>query len=175
MMAAANFKWEPPKLDLSVDRYNAFKAWKDRYDDYAVVSKLEAEEPAYKCSILRYCFTEETRKIHNTLNLTEEEQKDSKVIIQKLELFAKGTVNETMERHTFNNRNQEDGESFDDFLTELKLLRKNCNFCDTCSDGLLRDRIVGGIRDSVLRQKLLSEEKLTLKKAEEACRAREKA
>ena len=128
-------------MDLTVDRYNAFKAWKDRFDDYAVVSKLDQEDPAYQCSILRYCFTEETRKIYNTLALTEEEKKNSKVIVEKLESFAQGTVNETMERHTFNTRNQEEGESFDDFLTELKLLRKNCNFCDACSDGLLRDRI----------------------------------
>ena len=140
-----------------------------------MVSKLDAETPEYRCSVLRYCFTEDTRRIYNTLTLTEEEKKDPKEIIKKLEEFAKGTVNETLERHTFNNRNQEEGESFDDFLTELKVLRKNCNFCATCTDGLLRDRIVGGIRDSALRQKLLSEEKLTLKKAEDVCRAREKA
>ena len=40
---ASEVKWEPPKLDLSVDRYNAFKTWNDRFSDYAVVSKLEAE------------------------------------------------------------------------------------------------------------------------------------
>ena len=78
--------------------------------------------------MLRYTFTEETRKIYNTLNLTPDEAKDDKVIITKLETFAKGTVNETLERHTFNSRTQEEGESFDDFLTELKVLLKNCNF-----------------------------------------------
>ena len=116
---ATGLKWEPPKLDLSVDRLNAFKTWKDRFSDYAVVSKLEEESAEYKCSILRYCFTEDTRRIYNTLNLSEEDAKDYTVIITKLEEFAKGTVNETMERHTFNNRNQEEGESFDDFLTDL--------------------------------------------------------
>ena len=84
-MAGANLKWEPPKLDLSVDRYNAFKTWKDRFDDYAVVSKLEQEDPAYQCSILRYCFSEDTRKIYNTLTMTELEQKDMKIIVTKLE------------------------------------------------------------------------------------------
>ena len=172
-MAGANLKWEPPKLDLSVDRYNAFTVWKDRFDDYAIVSKLDQEDPAYQCSILRYCFTEDTRKIYNTLTMTELERKDSKVIMTKLEEFAKGTVNETMERHIFYHRHQDEGEPFDDYLTELKNLRKNCNFCDTCTNGLLRDQIVGGIRDSTLRQKLLGEEKLTLTKAEAACRARE--
>ena len=133
-------------MDLSVDRYSALKAWKDRWTDYVVVSKLDQETAAYQCSTLRYTFTEETRKIYNTLVLTEEEKNDCKAIIEKLESFAKGTVNETMERHTFNNRNQEEGETFDDFLTELKVLQKNCNFCENCSEGLLRDRIVGDSR-----------------------------
>ena len=30
-----NRNWEPPKLDLSVDRYNAFKAWHDRVQEEA--------------------------------------------------------------------------------------------------------------------------------------------
>ena len=95
-----------------------------------------------------YTFTEDTRKIYNTFTLTAEEAKDASKIIEKLEIFAKGTVNETMERNTFNSRSQEEGEAFDDFLTELKVLSKNCNFCATCHDGLLRDRIVAGIRDN---------------------------
>ena len=167
--------WEPPKLDLSVDRYVAFKAWHDKWADWAVVTKLDQENAAYKVSMLRYAFTEETRRIYNTLTLSDAEAADHNAIIAKLKEFAKGTVNETMERHSFNSRNQEEGETFDDYITELKILRKNCNFCENCSDGLLRDRIVGGIRDTALRQKLLSEEKLTLKKTEETCRAREKA
>ena len=105
-------KWEPPKLDLSVDRHCAFKAWKDRWTDYVVVTKLAAESPEFQSSTLRYTFTEETRKIYNTFNLTADEAKNVATIIEKLETFAKGTVNETMERHTFNSRFQEDGEAF---------------------------------------------------------------
>ena len=172
---AGSLKWEPPKLDLSVDRYNAFELWYQRWTDYAVVTKLAAEEETYKCSMLRYSFTEDTRKIYESLQLTDAEKLNSATIIEKLKEFAKGTVNETLERHTFNSRYQQEGELFDDFLTDIKTLSKNCNFCVTCHDGLIRDRIVQGIRDSSVRQKLLSEEKLALKKAEEICRAREKA
>ena len=96
-------------------------------------------------------------------------------MLEALETFARGVVNETMERHTFNNRTQEDGEKFDEYLTEIKLLSKNCNFCNQCYESLLRDRIVGGIKCDITRQKLRSEKDLTLKKAEEICRASEKA
>ena len=174
-MAEYKPQFEPPKLDLSVDRLCAFKAWKDRWTDYAVVTELEQKSAEYQCSMLRYTFTEETRKIYNTLGLTTDEAKNATTIIQKLETFAKGTVNETMERHTFNSRRQEEGEPFDDFLTELKHLSKDCNFCPNCHDGLLRDRIVAGIRDHPLRRKLLSTDALDLKKTEDLCRATEKA
>ena len=130
--AAATLRWEPPKLDLSVDRYNAFKCWHERWKDYAVVSKLAEESEEYKCSVLRYTFSEDTRRIYESLQLSDDDKKNSATIITKLEVFAKGTVNETMERHTFNSRVQQDGEMFDDFLTEIKLLSKDCNFCDTC-------------------------------------------
>ena len=52
---------------------------------------------------------------------------------------------------------------------------KNCNFCENCIDRLLRDRIVNGIRDDVVRKTLLSEKKLTLEATIEKCRAQEKA
>ena len=175
MAAATPNNWQPPLLDLSVDRYAAFKSWKARWSNYKVVTKLDDQAVEYQCSMLRYTFSEETRKIYDTLGLTGDEEKDPKVILEKLESFAKGTVNVRMERHAFNTRNQEEGELFDDFLTEIKILSKNCAFCDTCYDGLIRDRIVAGIRDRQLRQKLLADDKLDLKKAEDTCRAKEKA
>ena len=170
-----NLNWEPPKLDLSVDKHSAFKLWKERYTDYCVVTKLADEDAAYRCSTLRYTFTEETRKIYNTLGLTEAEQANDTTIIAKLEEYSKGTVNQMMERYLFFDRDQDDGECCDDFITDIKHLSKNCNFCDTCGPSLIRDRIVGGIKDSSLRQKLLSDPDLDLKKAEDQCRAKEKA
>ena len=92
-----------------------------------------------------------------------------------MEKFAKGIVNETLERHLFNSRCQEEGELFDDFLTDIKILSKNCGFCGSCHDSLVRDRIVAGISDDQLRKRLLSDSKLDLQKAENICRSYEKA
>ena len=173
-MATTN-NWQPPILDLSVDRYAAYKSWISRWTDYKVVTKLDEQSVEYQCSMLRYTFSEETRRIYDTFALTEEQEKDPKVILDKLESFAKGTVNRTMERHIFYNRDQEEGELFDDFLTDVKYLTKNCSFCATCHDSMITDRIVEGVRDNQLRQKLLADDKLDLPKAEACCRAKEKA
>lgn len=161
--------WTPPILDLAVDRYAAWKNWNEKWKDYGVVTELEKKPKDYQCSILRYTFTDETRKIYNTLKLSEEDSKDPEKIITVSDNFAKRVINETLERHTLNSRTQEIEESFDDFITDVKIFSKNCNFCDNCHDSLIRDRIVAGIRDD------RSENKLTLKTAEDICRAKEKA
>ena len=160
-----------PVLDLAVDRYAAWKIWKAKWADYVLLTELNNKPDEYQCALLRYTFTSETRNIYDSLNLSEADSKKMNRVLEALETFARGVVNETMERHTFNNRTQEDGEKFDEYLTEIKLLSKNCNFCNQCYESLLRDRIVGGIKCDITRQKLLLEKDLTLKKAEEICRA----
>lgn len=165
----------PPSLDLSIDRYAAWKTWKQKWNDFVMITNLRNEDAAYVAAMIRYTFTDETRNIYESLSLSEDENKDPAIILQKLEEFARGLVNETLERHNFNSRRQEENESFDDFLTEIKLLSKNCNYCENCYPGLLRDRIVAGVRSDTVRKKLLSENELTIERTINVCRAAEKA
>ena len=135
----------PPILELSVDRFAAFHTWKEKWQDYVLLSDLATKDNSYQGAMLRYTFSSETRNIYESFNLSNVEKNDpAAIIIAKVEEFARGIVNETLERHKFFKRLQEEGECFDDFLTEVKLLSKNCNFCNTddCFGSLLRDRIV---------------------------------
>ena len=165
----------PPSLDLSVDRYAAWTIWRRKWSDYSLLTKLSEQPVEYQRALLRYTFTDETRNIYESFNLSTEDAKNPNKILDALDTFSRGMVNETLERHLFNSRKQDDGEKFDDFLTDLKILSKNCNFCADCYPGLLRDRIVGGIQDDKIRQNLLADNKLTLEQAEHICRAGEKA
>ena len=116
----------------------------------------------------------ERRHIYDSFNLNENDWKNPETIAYRFETFAKGIINETMERHSFNNKKQEDGETFDNFLTNIKVLSKKCNFCNQCYPSILRDRIVCGIRDDHIHQILLADPKLTPEKAE-ICHTTEKA
>ena len=160
-------KLQAPVLDLNVERYAAFRSWKEKWEDYVMLSRLDQKENKMQAAMLRYTFTSDTRKIYNSLSLSDAQKEDPTAIITALETFAKGTINETLERHKFNCRQQQDGEKFDDFLTELKVLATNCNFCVTCYPGLLRDRIVGGIQSDHVRKLLLAEKNLTFETAVE--------
>ena len=67
-----------------------------------------------------------------------------------------------MQRNIFNLINQRSDESIDEYVTELKHLSKNCNFCDCLCDSLLRDKLVMGIVDKEARKKLLQIKMLIL-------------
>ena len=71
--------------------------------------------------------------------------------------FAIGEVNETYEGHIFNQRHQDESESFELFLSALPKLIKTCNYFETCVNSILCDRIVLGIQDTNTQQALLKE------------------
>ena len=68
-----------------------------------------------------------------------------------------------------------EGEPFDNFITDIRILSKNCNYCEQCYPGILRDCIFAGVRNDLLHKKLLAEQKLILDKAIRICRASENA
>ncbi len=61
-------------------------------------------------------------------------------------------------------RKQEPGESADSFITAVHKLAEHCNF-GPLKDELIRDRVVVGIRDLSLSEKLQMDSDLTLSKA----------
>ena len=75
-------------------------------------------------------------------------------------------------RYKFHLRVQQAGESFEQFLTELKLLVKDCGYADP--DEMVRDRVVIGCYSSKAREKLIHEgSDLTLEKAIDIARKEE--
>ncbi|XP_055584922.1 uncharacterized protein LOC129737785 [Uranotaenia lowii] len=68
-------------------------------------------------------------------------------------------------RFRFTTRVQEPNETLEDFILSLKMQAEFCNFGDSKSSMIL-DRIVAGVRDVNLRQRLLIEQNLTQEMAE---------
>ena len=74
-----------------------------------------------------------------------------------------------MIRHNFNTRNQRPGEGFELYYTELRNTVKDCEF-GSLEDNFLRDRLVCGIIDEIVREKLLQVQDLTLEECVNMCR-----
>ena len=72
--------------------------------------------------------------------------------------------NTIFERAKFNMRIQGENEPVDAFITDLYALAEHCGYADL-HDEMIRDRIVVGLRDARLSEKLQLDEALTLDKA----------
>ena len=68
---------------------------------------------------------------------------------------------------------QEAGESYDHCRTVLRQLADRCEFETITADQILRDKLVFGIQDSEVRERLLREKNLSLQKSDEICQAHE--
>lgn len=117
---------------------------------------------------------EEAISIANTFDLSEEEEFSYAKLVDKFKAYAAPEKNETYLRFLFNRTKQQEGETFDHFLTEARTRIKECGFGGgALEDSILRDRIVEGISDKRLQQALIKNAKLDLKTAIEECRATE--
>ena len=140
-----------------------------------LLTGLADAEPNIQLAALKNSMTPESRRVLRNLDLSEAQRADPEAVMTALERFAVGQINEVIERKKFNERFQAEGELFDDFLTALRELSRSCNFCDTCNDSLIRDRIVMGLRSAETVKRLCAVQNLSLARAIDLCRADEAA
>ena len=166
----------PPPVCLDSNISENWRYFKQKWRNYAVITKLANQTAQYQVALLLHVLGEQALKIYNGFTFTStEENRTVDEILQKFDEFAIGDVNETYERYVFHSRNQNEGETFESFLTALRSLIKTCRYCDNCVDSVLRDRIVLGIRDTQTQQLLLRERGLTLAKTIDICKTAEAA
>ncbi|CAB0028814.1 unnamed protein product [Trichogramma brassicae] len=99
--------------------------------------------------------------------------KEYKELVEVMEKQLKPKPSEAMQRCTFHTARQNGNEKIADFVARLKKLAINCNF-EKLNDAL-RDQLVCGLSDTVIKVQLFEEKNLTLEKAVEIAIARESA
>ena len=92
--------------------------------------------------------------------------------MEKFDAFCNPRKNTVYERYVFFSRNQENGESIDHYVTVLKTMSDTCEFGEL-RESLIRDRVVFGIQDNSVRERLLRDHELTLQTAIEKVRSAE--
>ncbi|KAF0307558.1 Transposon Ty3-I Gag-Pol polyprotein [Amphibalanus amphitrite] len=97
---------QPDRLDLSTDRGDAFRSWKERWDDFYLLAGIASMQPNAQMAALRSCLTDDTNRVVRNLPLTPEERQDVNAVLAQLETYAIGQVNEVLERKRFNSRVQ---------------------------------------------------------------------
>ena len=110
--------------------------------------------------------------ILSSFGLNDDKKKDYDTVVERFERHFVKKRNVIFECAKFNQRKQEEGESVDDFVTALYCLSEHCQYGELRNE-MIRDRIVVGLHDSSLSEKLQLKADLTLEKAITSTRQRE--
>ena len=168
---AGSIQLQPPQ-PFEFKKPDKWEKWKQRFEQFLVASGLEKEDDSRKVSMLLYCLGEEAEGVLLSTNISEESRKKYKDVIKKFDAHFRVRRNVIYERAHFNKRDQKEGESAEEYVTALYELVKTCEY-GTLRDEMLRDRLVVGIWDTALSDKLQLDSTLTLESAKKAIRQKE--
>ena len=139
------------------------------YLDVSMPDKSDKE----KAKAFLYLIGQQGREIYRTMEFTTEaKDRTIKELLDKFNGYCNPKENVTVERHKFFMRSQEPNENIDQYATELSSLAATCDF-GNLRDSLIKDRIVCGILEHSVKERLLREPDLDLNKALQICRASE--
>ena len=97
-----------------------------------------------KCSAFLYIIGQEGREIFNTMTILDEDVDKLDTLFNKFKEYCAPRENITVWRHRFHTRVQGKTETIDQYVTDLKIMSKNCKF-GALEDEMLRDKIVCGV------------------------------
>ena len=158
-MAATYQVSQPGPFDFSSPE--EWPKWLRRFERFRQASGLSEKSEEAQVNTLIYCMGDQADNILHSFKLSVENAKKYDVVKEKFQEHFVKRRNVIFERAKFNNRKQEPGEAVDNFITSLYAFADHCNY-GTLHDEMIRDRIVVGIQDSSLSEKLQLDAELTL-------------
>ncbi|XP_039304646.1 uncharacterized protein LOC120357660 [Solenopsis invicta] len=161
----------PAPLEFSGNIAENYKKFKQRVDIYMTANDFHKKSEEVKVAIFLNTIGEEGIDIFNNFQLSEVDQKKYDLVVKKFDEYFLPKKNVVYESFLFYKKVQESNEPVDNFVKELKKLARNCEFPD--EQDMIRDRLVLGIADTTVQEKLLSVTDLKLEKAIETARAKE--
>ena len=147
--------------------------WAKQFETYYTAAELGSKGKNVQIAILLNAAGAEAQEVHEQFTFAETEDKeDYKLVLKKFDLYCRPRKNVVYDRHRFWSRNQCEEEPVDKWVKELRVIAKDCDF-DTQEDNMIRDKIVFGVHDKRVQERMLRDGNLDLKKAVELCRAAE--
>ena len=137
-----------------------------------MASGLVEKDEIRQVSTLLYCLGEDAEDVLDTTRISGEDKKKYNKVVETFDNYFEVRKNVIFEHARFNKRNQLPDESVEQFITEIHRMAESCEF-GVMKDELIQDRLVVGICDNALSERLQMETELTLDKAKRLIRQRE--
>ena len=165
---------KPPEA-FSFEEPNApqrWARWEKQFHTYFTAAELSGKTAEVQVARLLNAAGPEAQKIHELFTFaSEDEKKDYKAVLKKFSEYVRPKKNLPFERYTFWSRSQKEGEPFDKWLKDLRLIAKDCEFAE--EDNMIRDNIVFYVYDKRVQERMLRKSYLDLKDAMDMCRSAE--
>ncbi|ELU14895.1 hypothetical protein CAPTEDRAFT_210932, partial [Capitella teleta] len=156
-MQKPSMNWKAENLHREWQRFN-----KDF--SYYCMGPSTPKEEEVKVGYLLLFVGERGHEIHESVSLSKENQKKLKENLMVFKNFTSPRKNTLRSGYKFDRRQQGEVETFDNFVTDLRIILRYCGFQD--GDRRLGDAIVFNCHHEKVREKCLDEgDKLTLEKA----------
>lgn len=162
--SVCNYVKPVENLNMSGNLSENWKRFKLNFDIFSVAAGVDKLSEAVKIATFLNAVGTEALEVYQTFDLDADSKTKYSKVIKSFEDFCSPKKNQVFERFTFYNRNQGEREPFENFLTDLKKLARSCEFGEQ-EEAMIRDRIVLGINDKLLQERLLQMEDLDMKTA----------
>ena len=143
----------PNSFSLEGNLLQNWKTWKQNFTLFMTVTEYNGKSDEVKTSL---CLS------------TEDFMKYNKVLAH-FEAYFGPRKNINYSRFKFFTHRQEPGQTFDDYLTEMRKLSSDCHLFKLRKSSL-RDMLIIGLNDQSLEERLMRESNLDLTKTIDTCR-----
>ncbi|UYV64395.1 K02A2.6-like [Cordylochernes scorpioides] len=138
--------------------------WIRKFERFRQASGLINNPENEQVNMLVYCMGDNADDILLSCKIASDQLENYGKVIECFENHFIPRRNIIYERARFNQRCQQEGEKVNEFITALHSLAEHCNF-GMLHDELIKDRIVVGVRDRALSERMQLDTDLTLVKA----------
>lgn len=169
---AQQFTIDPPSA-FDFHAPSEWTKWIRRFERFRIASGLKNQDESEQINMLIYTMGDKADDIFLSFKLSDSDSKKYDTVTSRFNSHFVPKVNVIFERSKFNTRVQEVGESVEEFITALHKLSVTCDydkFGNGMQEELIRDRLVIGLLDKKVNQKLQLEDKLTLERAIQVAR-----
>lgn len=160
---SATFSIQPPE-SFDFSKPQEWSKWIRRFERFRLASNLNVSSEENQVNTLIYCMGDEADDVLRGLSLTAEQRTTYEGVRDGFQAFFIVKKNVIYERAKFNMRRQGDNETVDAFVTALYALAEHCNY-GVLHDELIRDRLVVGLTDKRLSERMQLDPDLTLQRA----------
>ena len=149
------------KIEPFDETTETWSAYVERLEQYFTVNEIKT---ANKVPALLTLLGSKTYNLLRNLTAPEKPSElDYDTIVELLEKQLSPKPSVITQRYRFHTRIQNEGETINDYVAQLRKLAIHCNLNNL--NDTLRDRLVCGIRNTGIQKRLLSESTLPLEKA----------